>query len=364
MGDSPSYPDTFPVSQQEVIAMSRVHVADNLLEQKLFGFRVKRLAKAVGVPMAPFLVTVLVPAVPLPIQFVAFVGGVVLGTIAFKKTPPMQEPHTWIIGALRLNFTDGEYHRQPVGEEIEYQDNYTEIAPAGGTTQTKTMEAPQEVYDPRDMFGNSKNTLDTLQFDHIKDNGTLVKEDRFTLLVEIDPRDWLILDNEDREGVSDAFSRVLNGVDFPFQIYTLPVKYQNQEYEQQLRDATRKRGGDEPDVVTALRQNHLGWLDTIIDAAAVTERRYFLAVHVDREDTSVGLLDSFLSGDEEVDEDLLQRELRGRAEGLQADLTKTGVGATITDTRADVLELLHYAGHDSLPEYEFNHQPFAKPQFA
>ncbi len=338
--------------------MEQVPVADNIIEQKLFGFRVKRLLKAVVVPMSPFLLTMVFPNTPILISMAAFLFGLAIGSVAFFKTPPSQEPHLWIWNAIRLNLTEGEYERQPVGEEVTYQDNYQAITPEDGTKRTKTAPAPQDVFEPLDMFGNSTNTLDVLEFDRVEDDGILVAEDEFKMLVEIDPRDWLILSNDERANVSQAYARVLKGVEFPFQVKVLPVDYRNEEYEEHLKRAHRKHADDEPDILTHLRQQHLQWLNAVIETASVTERKYYFIVSIEREEESVGLLDSLLSGDSSLDEDLLKKEVYGRADGLQSDLTKTGVSATLLDSRSEVLRVVYYDMHDELPEYEPDHEPF------
>lgn len=327
----------------------RVPVADSLLTTKFKGFSVKRLLQSFAIPLGPGAVALLLN---LPIEIYAPLGivGFVAGGLVFMKTPTSQRPHQWLLGMLRLRFTDATYHWQPTHPEsntVTYQSYFQSTDEEKTQTEEAETEETEETQIERIL--GSDNTADHLDFEYIREDGVIVTEENVSMMIEISPRPWLILDTDQKEAVLEAWSDILMGTQSTFQILTLPTPYDASAYTRRLEKANERRAPDENPLLSHGRNQHRHWVNNVVDMADIRDRRHFVVVTVaksmaENDEEKRGLLGRFRrsGGDDEVDMDILAQEVHSRAENMASSLPPTGVDPEILDDPDDIKQVLYY----------------------
>jgi hypothetical protein len=339
-----------------------VPIAEKLLKAKLFGFRIKRFLQAFAVPILPGVALLLLEpliTVPLLIRMGVFLGGVVTGVAVFWRTPRGQPPHRWFLAWLKVAFDETVYHWQPKQIErgnVEIDDDFHTV----DRTHTRTREYPEDRYQGTTMFGRDKNTIDRLDFDVVHDNGIVELKDRYSKIIELEPRQWVILDDEQRAAVIEAYKEVLMGAQATFQSVTVPVPYDASRYLDELDQADRNRPPDETPLLSHGRAQHGRWLEDVVRMADIRDRRHFVVVSVEKSDPSAedtNPLSILFGSDDESDlkPETLQKEVETRAQAMANSLPRTGVECEIIDDREEVLKILHYVykGGEAPPTTDF-----------
>lgn len=333
----------------------RVPVADNLLTTKLFGFKVRRVLQAFAVPLGPGIIALLI-GTPIQIQAPLVIGGFLIGLFVFFRTPEGQDPHRWFLSLLRLKLTRSQYHWEPHATE-DGDKTYESYLHTSDESATRTRERAPETTLSDTMLG-SNNTADHLDFEYIRDDGTIATGDGFSIIVEVEPRPWLILSEDRREGVIEAWAEVLMGIRSPFQILTLPVPYDATQYIEELEEANQNRAPDETPLLSHGRIQHGHWMEDVVRMGDVRDRRHFVVLAAKREalaekEGDSGFLGDLLGG-EEVDDQQLVDEVRQRAEALADSLPRTGVNCEIVDDREAVKKILYYyyKGEEAPPKFD------------
>ncbi|WP_424016115.1 hypothetical protein ACOZ4N_00510 (plasmid) [Halorientalis pallida] len=340
----------------------RVPVADSLLTSKFRGFSVKRLFQSFAIPIAPATATLLLN---LPVQFYGPLGiaGCVIGGLVFVKTPACQRPHRWLLGMCKIRYTDATYHWQPTHPEattVTYESYFHSTDEE--KTRTDGGDTPDEETQVERLLG-SDDTADHLDFEYIRDDGVIVTEDSVSMIIEIGPRPWLILDSDQKEAVLEAWSDILMGTQSTFQILTLPTPYDASEYTHRLEEANRTRDPDEHPLMSHGRAQHRHWIDNVVSMADIRDRQHFIVVTVrksmaaDTDEEEGGFLSRLRpAGDEEeIDHDMLAREVRSRAENMASSLPPTGVDPEIRDDPNEIKQILYYYYKGDEPPENLDH---------
>lgn len=340
----------------------RVPVADSLLTTKFKGFSVKRLLQSFAIPLGPAVIALLLN-LPLRIYGPLGIAGAIIGGTVFAKTPACQRPHHWLLGMLKIRFTDATYHWHPSRSE-EASATYESYWHSTDEMKTRTdggEHVPEDEQTEIERLLASDETTDHLDFEHIRSDGVVVTDEGVSMLIEIGPRPWLILDDDQKEAVLEAWRDILMGTQSTFQILTLPTPYDASEYTRRLEDANRTRDYDEHPLLSHGRAQHRNWVDNIVNMADIRDRQHFIVVTVkksvaDDTDEDDGPLSQLRrSDDEDVDIDLLAREVRSRAENMASSLPPTGVDPEILDDPDEIKKVLYYDYKGTEPPETLDH---------
>jgi len=255
------------------------------------------------------------------------------------------------------------------------------------------------------MPAGGRSTLDLVNFENVRDGGVIETPTAYSMLVEIEPREWLTLSEERRSGVYVSFLTFLRGLQFPVQFLTMTTEFDGEQYIEQfvgpdapgapsgttapesdtepadadettsatkgsLGEVSATDGGVATDTVADSavleygRLAHAEWLDRTLRMANVRDRRFFIAVAVDKgEDDGEGgsrfdgIRDALPlpTQSRSVDaEEFYLDEVWARAQRVASQLPRTRVEASILDTREAVLDVLYRVYRGREPPIAFN----------
>jgi len=244
-------------------------------------------------------------------------------------------------------------------------------------------------------------TLDLLGFENVRDGGVIETPTAYTMLIEIEPREWLTLSEERRNSLYVSYMTFLRGLQFPTQFLTLTTRFNGDQYiekfvgveapgtptGQPTPTVVNRDDADEPatdggatvrtdsDQVTDSplleygRIAHAEWLDRTIALANVRDRRFFVAVAVGKgEDEEDGRFDAITDalpfGGRPTavdDEEPYLDEVWSRVQRVASQLPRTQVETTILDDRADVLDILYQVYRGREAPIAFEHGVFTRP---
>jgi hypothetical protein len=271
-------------------------------------------------------------------------AGLAVGGGLFYRTPEGQSPFEWVRGAALWVFRPNRSFWQPLPQEAG-PSVWIERWQSTGTTRTRSGETTGS--DSATILGQ-RNTTQTLDFEHIRDDGVVITATGYARIIEIDPTPWLILDEASRESTIDAFERYLAGVGSSIQFLTLPVPFDVDQHCSALATCRSNGEADSP-VLTTGRDRHAQWLDRLVSRREIRDRRHFLVVSIPRESGDQGpasTSDSTGSFGNEVVE-----ELDARTENARSSLPRSGVSTSVLTARESVLEVLYrYYRGQSPPE--------------
>ncbi|MEA5389187.1 hypothetical protein VB779_20685 [Haloarculaceae archaeon H-GB11] len=259
------------------------------------------------------------------------------------------------------------------------------------------------------MSTGGRSTLDLVNFENVRDGGVVETPTAYAMLVEVEPREWLTLSEERRSGVYVSFLTFLRGLQFPVQFLTMTTEFDGEQYLEQFvgpespstpsgtttpvadsntedSDATDPSTNDSLSEVSATdggvatgantdsvadsavleygRLAHAEWLDRTLRMANVRDRRFFVAVAVDKgEDDGEGgrrfdgIRDALplptRSRSVEAEEFYLD-EVWARAQRVASQLPRTRVEANILDSREAVMNVLYRVYRGREPPVAFN----------
>ena len=260
------------------------------------------------------------------------------------------------------------------------------------------------------MPSEGRSTLDLVNFENVRDGGVVETPTAYAMLVEIEPREWLTLSEERRSGVYVSFLTFLRGLQFPVQFLTMTTEFDGEQYIEQfvgpespdaptavttpvtdfdgiVPDEARSDTNDSVGEVSATdggvaagtgtdavadsavleygRIAHAEWLDRTLRMANIRDRRFFVAVAVEKgEDDSEGgsrfdgIRDALPlpARSRSVDaEEFYLDEVWARAQRVASQLPRTRVEANILDAREAVLDVLYRVYRGREPPMAFNH---------
>jgi hypothetical protein len=318
--------------------MEPVPVAENLLETKLFGFSIRPVLQAFLPPMAPGLL-LMVLNFPVLLFGPTVIGGAIVGVFLYTKTPGGQSPAGYLYGILTDKLGPDTFYWKPIQTQDEpamFED--------GNNTHT---EQPEETQKESSMVG-SENTIDNLDFQAVHDNGVIETEEKYSIIIEIEARPWLIADSEERRSVHSAFSQFLMSRNAPIQIFTLPVPYDASSYVEGLEEANRNASNKENKLMEFGRIRHARFLENAVHRGQIKDRRHFVIVTAhktkeDEKDVDNGFISRFTpSTGEDTDKEQRYDEVWSRAQSVTTSLTRTGVDTEILEQRDEVLRVLYY----------------------
>ncbi|WP_181861772.1 DUF7139 domain-containing protein [Haloplanus salinus] len=254
---------------------------------------------------------------------------------------------------------------------------------------------------PENGAGAGGSTLDLLGFENVRDGGVIETPTAYTMLIEIEPREWLTLSEERRNSLYVSYMTFLRGLQFPTQFLTLTTRFNGDQYiekfvgvdapgtptGQPTATVDDRDNADEPatdggalvgtdsDRVTDSplleygRIAHAEWLDRTIALANVRDRRFFVAVAVRKgEDEEAGRFDAITDalpfGGRAAtvdDEDPYLDEVWARVQRVASQLPRTQVETTILDDRAEVLDILYQVYRGQEAPIRFEHGVFTQP---
>jgi len=259
------------------------------------------------------------------------------------------------------------------------------------------------------MPSEGRSTLDLVNFENVRDGGVVETPTAYAMLVEIEPREWLTLSEERRSGVYVSFLTFLRGLQFPVQFLTMTTEFDGEQYIEQfvgpespyapsavttpvtdfdgiVPDEARSDRNDSVGEVSATdggvaagtdtdavadsavleygRIAHAEWLDRTLRMANIRDRRFFVAVAVEKgEDDSEGgsrfdgIRDALPlpTRSRSVDaEEFYLDEVWARAQRVASQLPRTRVEANILDAREAVLDVLYRVYRGREPPLAFN----------
>ena len=249
--------------------------------------------------------------------------------------------------------------------------------------------------------GGGGSTLDLLGFENVRDGGVIETPAAYTMLIEIEPREWLTLSEERRNSLYVSYMTFLRGLQFPTQFLTLTTRFNGDQYIEKFVgvDAPGAPTGEPTSAVDAQddadepatdggtpvgsasdrvtdsplleygRIAHAEWLDRTIALANVRDRRFFVAVAVRKgEDEEAGrfdfIADALPFGNRSTavdDEAPYLDEVWARVQRVASQLPRTQVETTILDDRADVLDILYQVYRGQEAPIAFEHGVFTRP---
>lgn len=257
-----------------------------------------------------------------------------------------------------------------------------------------------------DTEANARSTLDLLGFENVRDGGVIETPAAYTMLVEIEPREWLTLSEERRTSLYVSYVTFLRGLQFPTQFLTLTTRFNGDRYFEKFvgpaatgapsGEPTRPEDDDDKDdaqasvgnetattdggVATSMsstqvdvdqvgdsplleygRIAHAEWLDRTISLANVRDRRFFVAVAVNKNEDDDGSRFETISNllpfggrDDSVDEEEpYLDEVWARAQRVASQLPRTEVETRILDDRAEILDVLYQVYRGQEPPISF-----------
>ncbi|GAB6863182.1 hypothetical protein ACFR97_16445 [Haloplanus litoreus] len=254
---------------------------------------------------------------------------------------------------------------------------------------------------PESGAGAGGSTLDLLGFENVRDGGVIETPTAYTMLIEIEPREWLTLSEERRNSLYVSYMTFLRGLQFPTQFLTLTTRFNGDQYiekfvgvdapgtptgqptaivddqddaEEPATDGGAAVGADSDRVTDSPllgygRIAHAEWLEQTIALANVRDRRFFVAVAVRKgEDDEDGRFDAITDalpfGDRTTavdDEEPYLDEVWARVQRVASQLPRTQVETTILDDRADVLDILYQVYRGQEAPIRFEHGVFTQP---
>lgn len=82
--------------------------------------------------------------------------------------------------------------------------------------------------------GGGQSTLDLLNFENVRDQGIIETPTSYTMLIEVEPREWLTLSEQRRSNLYVAYLTYLRGLSFPTQVFTITTSFDAQQYYNQF----------------------------------------------------------------------------------------------------------------------------------
>lgn len=228
-------------------------------------------------------------------------------------------------------------------------------------------------------YEDAGSTLDLMDFKNVRDGGVVETPTTYAMVMQIQPRDWLILSEEHKESLYLSFLTFLRGVQFPTQILSMTTAYDPEPYLKQFEEAESmliNSGDDEEDgdpldespLLDYGRKYHTEWLRGVVDVAEIRDRDFYFAVAVAKdEEADDGLkaqIQSLMPGGNDVEADNEAEcieEVKARAQRVASKLPQTQVEAEILDTRPAVLEVLYEVYHGEKPPISFEQGNFSLP---
>ena len=255
------------------------------------------------------------------------------------------------------------------------------------------------------MPAGGQSTLDLVNFENVRDGGVIETPTAYAMLVEVEPREWLTLSEERRSGVYVSFLTFLRGLQFPVQFLTMTTEFDGEPYIKQFDSADslstpREASTSEPDAETGLSEKtvpptndtsdgvsatdggtpaetvadsavleygrlaHAEWVDRTLEMANVRDRRFFVAVAVDKGEDDAeagGTLDGIRDAlplptrTQSVEsEPFYLDEVWARAQRVASQLPRTRVEASILDSREAVMSILYRVYRGQEPPVAFN----------
>lgn len=224
---------------------------------------------------------------------------------------------------------------------------------------------------------------DTLGFDYVREDGIIVDGDHYVGLVGIHPRNWLVLNDEERIAVFRAFDSFLLGLNYPIQILSIPREFDVSKHTSLIRiaDSQTDRHTESP-ILRHGRQRQVAWMHNTIDTMSVKDREFYVACRVrsehvratPRTDTplhGVPVLGELVAELSRISRSLRRHrtkthneercvtEVRARQNELSETLTKTGVSTRIVADRDETMDVLYrYYNHVESPFETYTHATY------
>ena len=283
----------------------------------------------------------------------------------------------------------GERTQEAMDTEHRKVDSGVSDEPATSHSGARERPLPQDdflIYDR--LTRESTLAQDTLGFDYVRDDGIVVDGDSYIGLVQVQPRNWLVLNDAERMAVFRAYTSFLLGLKYPIQILSVPHEFDIGTHTEKIRiaDSLARRKTESP-ILRHGRLRQVAWMHNTIDRLSVKDRDFYVltrvqaghvnaAVGAERPYLSLPILGDILGGilrsvpplRSRRQRDLASRseercikEVRARQNELSETLTKTGVSTRILSDRDEVMDILyqHY-NHVESPFSTYNHATYTK----
>jgi len=231
-------------------------------------------------------------------------------------------------------------------------------------------------------YDHAGSTLDLMDFKNVRDGGVVETPTTYAMVMKVEPREWLILSEEQRESIYLSFLTFLRGLQFPTQILSMTTAYDPETYLERFENPDRPLIGaveddtssdsklDESPLMDYGRQYHAEWLRNVVDVAEIRDREFFVAVSVakdeEADDGVIAQLREFLPGGNDIETDgeteaACIEEVKARAQRVASKLPQTQVKTEILDTRPAVLEVLYEVYHSEKPPISFTQGNYTRP---
>lgn len=295
------------------------------------------------------------------------------------ETPPVSEHEP----DLEVDETEGEA-TSPIDHEQLRQDALASDDAPRPTARDRQL--PDDSFPVYDRL-TRQNTLaqSKLSFDYVRDDGILVDGNHYIGLVKVQPRNWLVLNDSEKNDVFSAFVSFLLQLKYPTQIICYPHEFDVSEHTNKIREADARAGGpNETPITRHGRRRHVVWCHNSVDQRNIKDRDFYIAVRVRAEhvhsylqnQNSIGSVFqklptpisdrlTFIPGvrsSEEVaaDEERCVSEVRNRQSDIEDTLTRTGVGTRTIKDRNETMDILYsYYNHLESPFTDYNHATYS-----
>ena len=226
---------------------------------------------------------------------------------------------------------------------------------------------------------------DTLGFEYVREDGIAVDDDHYIGLIHVTPRNWLVLNDEEKQSVFSAFVSFLRGsVQFPIQIVAIPRDFDVTHHTSNIQDADSRANHDkESPFLRHGRRRQVVWTQNAIDNRHVKDRDHYIVVRIRAEHVysymnksgafdGIPILEDLAkkvkrttssdTDDEQVaSEDRCIAEVNQRRHSLREKLSNTDVRTEMVDERDEMMDILyHHYNHSNSPFEEYNHATYTE----
>jgi hypothetical protein len=227
--------------------------------------------------------------------------------------------------------------------------------------QTEARPSPEDLYDTFErLTKESRNSQDKIGVDRIRDDGILVRDDEFIGIAKIDPRNWFVLNEGEKEAVFTAYVQHLLALTFPVQEVVISRDFDLSEHQEKLTKADIRDRRASP-ILRHSRQKEAFFEMNAIEERNIKRNEYYIVVSVTKDHiadesgesqnnrlprVSKALrffADRVNTGRDktEISDEECVKEVNARFRHVEDTLSKTGVNVDPIDNRDDAMDLVY-----------------------
>lgn len=218
-----------------------------------------------------------------------------------------------------------------------------------------------------------------LPFDFVRDDGIIVAGNDYIGLIDVTPRPWFILDDDERTSVFEAYANFVLAIKYPAQELMVPREFDISRHAENVEAADQNAPAEESRVLHHGRRQYTQFTYDTIDTRDVKDPNFYIAVRVDGDhlnpDTghsgrfgfvkdaleSLGSTLGLTSETTPTSPSEAVAEVGERIAEIDDTITRVGVTSEPVTSRDEAMEILYYQyNHTSPPFDEFSHQTYSE----